>query len=269
MVTLSGLSAVLLQLTHPAIASAGAHGSRMQGDLTGRVRRTFASMYEIIFGDWETAAAAILRIRRIHERVRNDSPQHTYRATDPSLLFWVLATLIDSSIRIYELVARPLSQRDREDYYADMKLFGAAMGIPPDFMPQSWDDFQRYFEAMINGSELVVSSAGRKIAGFLMGSRIARVTWSAAVVTGMLPARWREAYELPWGPKEQRRYAIAIRVLRIARSLGPAWLFFCPAYHQALQGLIAAPRESRALPTRMFIRFSILLRLPWALCPER
>src|SRR5437867_12410271 len=83
MTTLGGLSAVLLQLTHPAIAAAGAHGSRMRGDLNGRTRRTFAAMYEIIFGDLATASATIERIHRIHSRVRSDSSEQPYRASDP------------------------------------------------------------------------------------------------------------------------------------------------------------------------------------------
>ena len=66
-------------------------------------------MYEIIFGDLATAYATIERIHRIHSRVRSDSPEQPYRASDPNLLFWVLATLIDASVRTYELVVQPLS----------------------------------------------------------------------------------------------------------------------------------------------------------------
>ena len=265
MVTLSGLSAVLMQLTHPAIAAAGAHGSRMRGDLNGRIRRTFAAMYEIIFGDWATASAAIERIRRVHQRVRSQSPRQPYRATDPNLMFWVLATLIDSSIRAYELVARPLSRRDRQDYYTDMKLFGVAMGIPPDCMPATWDDFLRYFEGMVYGDELRVSDTGRKLAQFLLDSGTARWSGSLALVTGMLPQRWRESYGLPWGSKQQRHFALTIRLLRFTRSFIPVWARYCPAYHQALQRLKAAPSESRTFLARAVIRASLLLRLPWAL----
>jgi uncharacterized protein (DUF2236 family) len=267
LVTLGGLSAVLLQLTHPAIAAAGTHGSRMRTDLNGRLSRTFAAVYEIIFGDWATASGAIKRIRRIHERVRSDSPDQPYRATDPHLMFWVLATLIYSSVQAYELVNRPLSPRDLKGYYSDMRIFGVAMGIPLDYMPVTWDGFADYFEAMLQGDQLKVSEAGRKLAGFLLDSPTARWTGSAALVTGMLPPRWREAYGLLWGPKEQRHFALAIRLLRSTRSLIPVWARYCPAYNQALQRLVAAPRESRTWVARAVIRASIFLRLPWALPP--
>jgi len=142
MATLGGLSAVLLQLVHPAIAAAVAHSSRARKDPGGRIRRTFAAMYEIIFGDFAMARDTVERIHRIHSRIAGRGEGQSWQATDPSLLFWVLATLIDSSIRTYELIVGPLSIRDRRDYYVDMRVFGATMGIPYTHMPETWEDFE-------------------------------------------------------------------------------------------------------------------------------
>ena len=268
MATLGGLSAVLMQLTHPAIAAAGAHGSRMRSDPGGRIRRTFAAMYEIIFGDLHTASNTAERIHRIHAHIRGEFEEQAYRATDPALQFWVLATLIDASIRTYEVIVEPLSLHDREDYYEDMRLFGAAMGIPMSAMPRTWQEFEVYFDGMLNGDQLRVGDAGLKFAQFIMGNRVACWTGSASMVAGMLPPRWREAYGLKWGIKERHRFGLTIRVLRFAHRLMPASVRYCPAYHQAMLRLSAAPSESKTFGTGAMIRISRLLHLPWALEPE-
>ena len=267
MATLGGLSAVLLQLAHPAIAAAGAHSSRMRRDPGGRIRRTFAAMYEIIFGDLAMAGATVERIHRIHRNIAGKGEGESWRATDPSLLFWVLATLIDSSIRTYELLVEPLSLQDRRDYYVDMRVFGATMGIPYYFMLETWEDFEIWFDGMIHGDELRISPAGRRFAEFIVNNPVARWTGSAVLVGGLLQPRWREAYGMPWTQKQERRFQLAVVVLRGMRRLMPPSVRFCPAYHQALRRLSAAPPESRTLVTGAMIRISRVLGLPWALEP--
>ena len=44
MVPLGAISAVLLQVAHPAIAAAGTHSSRVRSDFNGRTRRTCAAV---------------------------------------------------------------------------------------------------------------------------------------------------------------------------------------------------------------------------------
>lgn len=262
---MGGLSAVLLQLAHPAIAAAGAHSSRMRSDSYGRMRRTFAAMYEIIFGDFATANAAADRIHNVHIRIQGSADGESWRATDPDLMFWVLGTLIFSSVRTYTLLAGPLTVEDKRDYYRDMRVFGATMGIPLETMPETWEEFENWFEGMLSGDRLRVSDAGRRFAEFVLENAAARCSGSAALVAGMLPARWREAYGLSWKAKDRRRFLFAVHALRFGRRLMPPSVRYCPAYHQALRRLSAAPRESKTLVAGAIIGVSRLLRLPWAL----
>ena len=146
-----------------------------------------------------------------------------------------------------------------------MRVFGAAMGIPPDFMPQTWDGFVRYFEGMLNCDQLRMGESGRKLAQFILGSAAARWSGSAALVTGMLPQRWRDAYGLPWGPSEQRRFSWIMGILRFAHKRMPASIRYCRAYHQGLVRVGAAPRESKTFAATAITWVSRLLRLPGAL----
>ncbi len=262
------IGAVLLQVAHPAIAAAGAHGSRFQGDFRGRTQRTFNAMYEIIFGDLDSAMKTIERIHHIHARVKGeakDGSGQRYSGTDPDLLFWVLATLIDSSVKMYDLVIRPLSSRDREDYYQDMKTFGVAMGIPPGFMPEDWTAFETYFEGMVNGEKLRIGPTGRRIADFIRHSAAAKYTSTAALAAGLMPPRWREAYGLPWGKWDVFRFERTIAAMRFAIHRMPLSMRFCPAYHQALVRTAGAPKESKTLVTRAVTWSCGLLNLPFVL----
>jgi len=118
---------------------------------------------------------------------------------------------------------------------------------------------------MLNGDELRISPAGRRFAEFILNNSIARCTGSAALVGGLLPPRWREAYGITWTVTDQRRFRLVVFALRCAHRRMPTSFRFCPAYHQALIRLRAAPRESKTLTAGAVIRISRLLGLPWAL----
>jgi uncharacterized protein (DUF2236 family) len=158
------------------------------------------------------------------------------------LLFWVLATLIDSSVRVYELLVAPLC---RDDYFQDMKTFGVAMGIPPEYMPETWAAFVRYFEAVLAGDSLRVGQVGQRLGRFIVTNPLARFTLSGILAGGMLPERWRREYGLPWGGWENFCFRRGIAGVRFLLKRMPASMRFCPAYHQAMVRTGGAPRAAK------------------------
>lgn len=269
-VPLGSLSAVLLQVAHPAIAAAGKHSSSVETDFRGRVKRTFTAIYEIIFGDLDTAFETIDRLRSLHLKIRGSGNEGgreaKYGATDPSLLFWVLATLIDSSVRTYELVVEPLSPSDREDYFQDMKTFGVAMGIPPEYIPESWAAFVRYFETVLAGDSLRVGQVGQRLGRFIVTNPLARFTLAGILAGGMLPERWRREYGLPWEGWEKFCFRHSIASVRFFLRRMPASIRFCPAYHQAMG---RASLEAKTAGTHMIARLCEILNLPFCLKGHR
>jgi uncharacterized protein (DUF2236 family) len=272
-VPFGSLSAVLLQVAHPAIAAAGRHSSCLETDLRGRITRTFSAIYQIIFGDLDTALETIDRLHSLHLKIRGSEregrKETQYSATDPGLLFWVLATLIDSSVRVYELVVAPLSLQDRNDYFQDMKTFGVAMGIPPEYMPGNWPAFVRYFEAMLTGDRLRLGQAGHRLGRFIVKNPLARFTLAGIFLGGLLPERWRREYGLPWGGWEKLCFQRVVACVRFLLKRMPPSMRFCPAYHQAMLRTGCAPRESKTAGTRMITRFCEMLNLPFCLKDHR
>src|SRR5437762_14091808 len=142
---LGGGRALLMQLAHPKVAAAVDEHSDFRSQPIRRLRRTIRMTMAIVFGDRETALAAARSVNKAHGRVRGEG----YRALDPDLLRWVHATLVDSALVTYETFVKPLSAREREDFYQESKPLGELLGVPHDQFPASLRDFNEYVRAMI------------------------------------------------------------------------------------------------------------------------
>jgi uncharacterized protein (DUF2236 family) len=214
---LGGGRALLMQIAHPAVARGVAEHSNFRADRLGRLLRTLRPMLAIAFGTREQALAAAASVNRIHEGVAGAG----YRARDPELLLWVLATLIDTSLVMHERFVRPLSDGEAEAYYADMRRIGALLGTPPGAMPANIAAFRAYFEAAL--SSLRVSDEAHEIAAalFRAGPLLAPVMAPTRQLTaGLLPPALRRQYGLSWGPKRDT----ALRGMEAASRRLLPWL---------------------------------------------
>src|SRR5204862_428210 len=68
---------------------------------------------------------------------------------DPALLLWVQATLVLTSLRLYEAVAGRLAHADREAYWQETRPIAQALGIPPALQPATPADLERYERLML------------------------------------------------------------------------------------------------------------------------
>jgi uncharacterized protein (DUF2236 family) len=127
-----GMAALLLQSLHPLAMAAVADHSGYRTDPWGRLQRTSHFIASTTFGRKEDAAAAIARIRAIHEQVTGTAPDgQRYAASDPHLLTWVHVAEVHAFLRAYEVYGeRPLGQVARDGYVADMALIAAELGVP-------------------------------------------------------------------------------------------------------------------------------------------
>ena len=229
--------AILLQLAHPLVAAGvGAHSGFDAGAAAyvRRMRRTIGAMLSLTFGTEAEVRETAGRINAIHRRVhgRLDCavgayPAGTpYDATDPALLAWVHATLVDSQLRTYALFVGPLVPDDEDRYCAEAAQVGPLLGVPPGGLPDTKDRLDRYLNRMQRGDRLAVGACARRLAGALLappGRRwAAPALWFGRLTTvGLLPALLRDAYGFRWRPKDVRRLRSAAAVLRAARRVTP------------------------------------------------
>jgi uncharacterized protein (DUF2236 family) len=209
---LGGGRALILQVAHPKVAAGVAEFSDYQRDPWGRLRRTLDVTLKIAFGDPGASRAASEGLRRAHQRVAGTDDRGTaYSALDTDLLLWVHATLIDTALTIYQRYVTPLTPRERDLYYAEMKTLGEAYSIPSSAMPADRAGFRRYWAAML-ADGLRVTETTRDVAHAVLRPGLPRVAWPAIealrlVTTGTLPEPLRDELGLEWGAGRERLLA--------------------------------------------------------------
>jgi uncharacterized protein (DUF2236 family) len=135
----AGLRSLLMQALHPlAMAGVDQH-SGWRRDPVGRLAATSAYLTTVTFGDQATALRAAARVRRIHARVRGTDAVtgRPYAASDPALLLWVHASLVDSVLAAGSLAGISLSAADSDRYVAEMVAAAELVGVPRPLVPSS------------------------------------------------------------------------------------------------------------------------------------
>lgn len=146
----AGLRSLLMQALHPlAMAGVDQHSGWRQ-DPVGRLAATSAYLATISFGERAAAEQAAARVRHIHDHVRGVDlvTGHPYAASDPALLLWVHAALVESTIVARRLFGTPLSPADADRYVAEMVVAAELVGVPRALVPASHAELERYISSV-------------------------------------------------------------------------------------------------------------------------
>src|SRR5436190_1890438 len=204
-----------MQLAHPKVAAGVDEHSDFRSHPVRRLRRTIRMTMAIVFGDRDTATAAARAVNQTHSRVRG----RDYRALDPDLLRWVHATLVDSALVTYETFVKPLSAREREDFYQESKVLGELLGIPGDRFAPTYADFGSYLVRMVSQGEVRVGQRAAELAGLVLRPNLRLVPGPAmvpfeVVTAGLLSPELREQYGLAWGDAQRRVFRLMVISVR-------------------------------------------------------
>jgi uncharacterized protein (DUF2236 family) len=213
-VALAGPRALLMQAAHPVAFEGFFAATTALADPYARLQRTAHVIDTIVFGERATADAQTARVRRIHSRVRGRLEQPAgafaagtpWAADDPALLLWIIATLADSGLVVYERYVGSLDHDERERYWADYRVMGGLFGLRDDELPQSFGEFREYMRATLEGDDLHVTPAARELAIEIVLRPPVPVAarplleLANTITVGMLPNRLRRQYGLRWDP---------------------------------------------------------------------
>ena len=211
---LAGPRALLLMAGHPVAFEGFFMQTGSLEDPYARLQRTANVLEALTFGPKRRAQAMTRRVREIHATVRGTLPETAgrfpagtpYAADDPELLLWVLASLADSNLLVYERYVRPLSADEREGYWQDFRVIGREFGLKAREMPKDIDAFEAYMDAMVTGPDLWVTDRARELAVEIvlhppLPVKLRPVLELANFITvGLLPRRLRHGYRLTWDP---------------------------------------------------------------------
>jgi uncharacterized protein (DUF2236 family) len=173
-VPVSGLRSLLLQALHPlAMAGVDQH-SQWRDDPAGRFASTAAYVLTTTYGDRATARAAAMRVRKIHEWVRGNDPVtgKPYEASDPALLIWVHAALVESGLAAAALYGVALTPAEQDRYVAEMTAVAELVGVPgvsfaEGGAPASVAELDAYFVAV--RPSLATSQSTKDTSAYLIG----------------------------------------------------------------------------------------------------
>jgi uncharacterized protein (DUF2236 family) len=213
-----------MQVAHPKVSAGVAEHSSFRDGKRKRLMRTLKPTLAIVFGTQAQAREAAAGINAVHQRVVGED----YRAGDPELLFWVLATLIDTALFMHARFLRPLPDVEAEAYYQDMLTAGELLGVHRDMAPADIASFRTYMRQTLPGLE--VTDTAREIASDLFAGR--GPEWLAGIAlremtAALLPRSLRSAYGMPSRPVASGVFAVA---LRTALRFTPGQLRRTPAF---------------------------------------
>lgn len=215
-VLLGGGRALVLQVTHPLVAAGVAAHSRFRQEPLARLWRTLDLMLTIVFAPVEDARSAVRQIERVHARVRGTLaapagrfPAGTpYDASDPELLLWVHATLVDSAVCAYERFVAPLTAAERAAYYDESTVAARLFGIPERLIPATAADFDAYLRTQLEA--LVPGDIGREITAAVLRPPVPLALTPLFrlvrfVTVGLLPPLVRTRFGFAWSPRDEAR----------------------------------------------------------------
>jgi len=210
---LAGPRALLLQAAHPvAFAGFFAHTGALNEPYE-RLNRTARIVELVVFGPREEAERATRRVRAMHRRVRGELTEPAgrfpagtpYAADDPALLLWILATLVDSGLAVYERYVRGLTRDERDAYWRDYCVFGRMFGLRERDMPAGIEAFEEYVRHAVRRDLAVTDEARGLAVQIVMRPPVPlhlRPLLEAAnfVTVGLLPPQIRRQYGFRWDP---------------------------------------------------------------------
>jgi uncharacterized protein (DUF2236 family) len=247
-----------LQLAHPAVAAGVAQHSDFRADPFARLRRTLMASYAVVFGSSARADAAIRRMNAIHGAVRGTIPESgdAYRATDPSLLLWVHATLVDTALRVYDRYVARLSPAEQQAYHAESRQIAIRLGVPDNVVPRSLVELRAEMLRLMDSGEVCVSETARSLAPSVLHPAPfpPAVAWDAAhlVSLSVMPDPIRRGYGLSWSEARERGLRRAAAASRRVMPLVPQRLRRVPqaisAERRVARG--AGATKSRGAETR-------------------
>jgi uncharacterized protein (DUF2236 family) len=148
--------------------------SHWRDDPLARYASTAAYVLTTTYGDRAAARAAAARVRKIHEYVRGTDTVtgKPYDASDPALLIWVHAALVESALAAAARYGIALTPAEQDQYVAEMTAAAELVGVPAASFaeggaPASVAELDAYFAAV--RPALTASQSTADTATYLIG----------------------------------------------------------------------------------------------------
>lgn len=239
-VLLGGMRALLLQFAHPLSQGLVEHSSFMV-DAAERFHQTLHYMYGMAFGEGATMLKLAREVHEKHAGVvgRYKETRGTYKAAarysanQVDLLLWVAATVVDTSVLVYEALVGELSEDEKDQLVVDAADLFGLFGIPKAQFPATWRAFRVYFDAELASETLRVDANAMALASaVLTAPKIQNKPIYAllkALTAHWLPVHLRAPYQLGDSALDRMKGEALVQMIRVIVKQLPHNLRVCPA----------------------------------------
>jgi uncharacterized protein (DUF2236 family) len=203
-----------------------------------RLARTAKIQETVFLGTKAEADKALAAVHRLHELIKGELPEAAgshpagsgYSAFDPELMLWTLAVIADSGRAMYETMAGPLSDEEREGLWQDYVRFGELFGLPREAVPGTYPEFKAWFDGELASPDLHATGHALEMAPLVafqqpvpLPARLNLETQNL-IVKGTLPGRVREIFGIRWSPAREAAFRSVTAAHRRARPAMPRGL---------------------------------------------
>lgn len=246
-VLFGGARALLMQAAHPLVLAGARQTGFYEHNAWKRLERTLQMTYKITFGTREEALEAARRINAIHQDVHgvDEVTGLRYDATDPELLLWVHACLVDSQLLFEQRTVGKLDDEGRERYHAEQMAGAELLGLERSRIPPTVPDLRRYVDDVAHSGILRVTADTLRVADLIRDPPrevpwrpvLRAVSWWAFAT---LPDPLRTAYGVRWSALRAVNLAGSLRTLKLIRPFLPGVVREIFPARQAAQRMAAA-----------------------------
>ena len=203
-----------------------------------RLARTAKIQETVFLGTKAEADKALAAVHRLHERIQGELPDAAgphpagarYSAFDPELMLWTLAVIADSGRAMYETMARPLSDAEREALWQDYVRFGELFELPRGAVPATYPEFKAWWDEKLASPDLHATEHALEMAPLVafrqpvpLPARLNLETQNL-IIKGTLPPRVREIFGIRWSAAHERAFRSVTAAHRGARHALPRQL---------------------------------------------
>jgi uncharacterized protein (DUF2236 family) len=232
--------ALLLQVSHPTVGAGVSEHSQFRDDPWGRLLRTLDYTYTMVYGGPRAAGAMGRRIRSFHKQIRGTRADgRRYHALEPEPYAWVHATLAEAIVVAHERFGRPLTNEQRQQFWAEWRSLARMLGVRDRDLPADWQGFRTYFEQMIDVRLQHTRAVDEVLQALVQPPPPALALlqgpgWTAAraplshvlslTTAGLLTPVLRQRFDVRWTRANEVELRALGAVLRSATPLMPSWL---------------------------------------------
>jgi len=200
-----------------------------------RLARTAKVQETVFLGTKAEADRALAAVHRLHERIQGELPVaagthpagSAYSAFDPELMLWTLAVIADSGRAMYETMAGPLREEEREALWQDYVRFGELFLLSREAVPPTYREFRAWFDSKLASPDLHATAHALEMAPLVafrqpvaVAARLNLETQNL-IIKGTLPERVRQIFGIGWSQAHEAAFRSVTATHRKARHAMP------------------------------------------------